>query len=173
MRQRAVKSLFGMGLLFLVLLFASGCPIMMPFMMGGMMGAGGVGHGLTKGDDPFGKTLEALLGEAVDGVFEVRGPYETIILDQTGVSGAPITTAAFRESLLKRLRSEHAWKVLDEPGRRGEDLPEGRPGSTALLSGELLQEGHDLRLVVRLVDARTANPYWSGTFSKSMETAGS
>jgi len=96
-----------------------------------------------------------------------------IISNRTEVTGAAVTTAAFRESLLKRLRSNHAWKVLDEPGRRHEEQPEGRPVSTALLSGELFQEGQELRLILRLVDAETAKPYWSGTFSKSMETAGS
>jgi hypothetical protein len=161
-------------LLTFFLLTFTGCPIMMPFMMGYMM----------KKDTDKAKNagLDSAMGElmheSVAGLATNKGPYVQILVRKIEISEDFMSPEKFQQTLLDVMHSENGWRVLDHGEvviTPSDDLVTSvaeadRP--PAMLDTQLYRGEEKIWLEMQLVDAHLNQVFWSGLYSRPFPVPG-
>jgi hypothetical protein len=150
--KRILQTFFSL----LLLLVLSGCPIMMPFMMGPMLAKDS-----KSGDPKVEAVVRDLAREGSAALSGNLGLYDTIVVDNARVRGKFIQEGRFRSLLLEALRSGGKWKVLD-----GEEaLSQAHGAFPVFLNAELFEGETMFHLSLETGDSRTKK-LWTRTFSR-------
>jgi hypothetical protein len=161
-------------LLIFFMLHLSGCPIMMPFMMGSMLK-----RGMDKNMKPeMGSAMYELMHESVTALAASRAPYEHILVRRTEIFVDSIPYDEFQQTLLEIMHSKDGWKIHDQgevlaSASESLDTSEWESNqSLAVLDTQLYKGSGKLWLAMQLVDARSNQLFWSGIYSGPLAALG-
>ena len=164
--KRALMACSGVFFLFIL----AGCPIMMPFMMGPMLGKDLMGSGSKQVE----AVVQELIQEGVTALAENRGQYERISLGQATVKGDFIQEAKFNRFLLDALHSRREWVVFkgEKPLHHAQQEIEGQAKETefpaAFINAQAYQANSLFHLAMEMGDSDTKQILWTGNFSRPM-----
>jgi hypothetical protein len=152
------------------LFILTGCPIMMPFMRGPMMGKDLMGSGSKQVES----VVQGLIQEGVTALAENRGQYERISLGQVTVKGDFIQETKFNQLLLDGLRSRKEWVVIngEKPLHHAQKEAEGNAKENeflaAFVNAQTYQGNNSFHLAIEMGDSDTKQILWTGNFSRPM-----
>lgn len=120
------------------------------------------------------------LARVADSAREISGedPPALLVLPLEAVESgdAPGTASGVHARLTGSLSQASGWRVITgdasvPPGAGGARGGGGVQGVEAVLAGELIQDGEELRLTLRLTAAPSGDPLWSGTYEGRLGSA--